>query len=216
MNYEMELKKSILDIIFTLLICILLSGCSNERNCPGCDGMGGFPDDSGWIVCRICNGDKKISSEYYESLTSQPTVNTEPAKVVKYCNICNGTGRFHAPRSVMESECHFCHGTGIADDDRYNTTAALYECIDCGGTGKNQWDGTNCYSCNGTGLSRMSVEDQINSNPPTARGNLCGACGGTTVCPVCHGHAGHRYGDIQYCSSCGNTGKCKWCYGRGF
>ena len=68
-----------------------------------------------------------------------------------------------------------------------NTTANLYTCIYCGGSGKSPFDGNNCNSCYGTGLSYMSIPEQINSNPVKSRGNLFGACGGKTTCPVCRG-----------------------------
>lgn len=198
-----------------LLVCI--SSCSSEKTCPGCSGTGTFIYGEGSITCQYCNGSGKISSDTYDLITSRPEVSNEPVQTKKYCAICQGTGKFHAPNSFIVTDCNICNGTGVAIDDRNNTTANLYTCIDCGGSGKSPWDGNNCNTCYGTGLSYMSIPAQINSNPVKSRGNLCGACGGKTTCPVCRGISSPGYyGDIDYCSACGNTRRCKWCYGRGY
>ena len=59
------------------------------------------------------------------------------------------------------TDCNICNGTGVAIDDRNNTTANLYTCIDCGGSGKSPWDSNNCNTCNGTGLSYMSIPAKL-------------------------------------------------------
>lgn len=211
----MNLKKCSL-IWVTMFLVAFMVGCENKKQCPACNGVGFYTDNrSGVIVdCVVCE-DGKVSTEEYERLTGTRDMDTEPVEVKKYCSICHGTGIFRAPKTIMQYKCTYCQGRGVADDERYNTTAPLYECVDCGGKGRNIYDGTFCSTCYGHGTVYRSVVDQLNSAPPTQSKSLCGACGGSGVCPVCKGYDGHRYGDIRYCSTCGNTGKCKWCYGEG-
>ena len=44
----------------------------------------------------------------------------------------------------------------------------------------------------------------------------CKACGGTGLCPACHGN-GHfvgRDGDVYPCLSCNRSGQCRVCHGQ--
>lgn len=214
--FNMKNLNITLSIFLLTSLFFLLSACSGDKTCPGCGGNGTFAFGESTFACQYCQGAGKISSEEYDFLTSKPKVSNEPVEVRKFCVICKGTGKFHAPQSFIVSDCNICNGTGVAVDERNNTTVSLYECIDCGGSGKSLWDGSSCKNCNGTGLSYMSVAEQINSGPAKTKGNLCGACGGKTVCPICRGNSTPNHGDINYCSACGNTRRCKWCYGRGY
>lgn len=221
---DINIMKRIIELLlFVGMMAIIavmsaaIGGCDSDKTCPGCNGHGALTDGTYTVTCFYCNGEGKVSKEKYEMLTSGPDVDDEPVRTDKYCTMCMGTGKFHAPKSIFVNDCTFCHGTGVADDDRFNTTADLYVCVDCGGKGTNFYGDGQCTTCNGTGMSYLSVEQQLQQGPRSSGRQLCAACGGSEVCPVCHGH--DRYmigGEVPYCSSCGNTGRCRWCYGSGF
>ena len=145
-----------LSIFLLTSLFFLLSACSGDKTCPGCGGNGTFAFGESTFACQYCQGAGKISSEDYDFLTSKPKVNNEPVEIRKFCVICKGTGKFHAPQSFIVSDCNICNGTGVAVDERNNTTVSLYECIDCGGSGKSLWDGSSCKNCNENFLNEYS------------------------------------------------------------
>ena len=210
------MKRSILFLIIGHISAILCAS-GDVQICSKCNGAGyvrglGFSK----YTCSVCKGKGKITTNVTNGSLTKSSTSNKSENIKKICSMCNGCGKFRAPNSIMVSTCSFCKGRGVSLDERYNTTVKVYVCIDCGGRGTSVWDGTSCTNCLGTGYTYSSLEQQINSSPSSSKGSLCGACGGSTRCPVCKGYGGSRYGDVKYCKSCGNTGKCKWCHGRGY
>lgn len=209
----MDCRKT--NITVLLLLLVLFCGCGNGKvDCLGCHGMGVFKNGNSEIECVYCFGEGKLSQTQAESLFPNVYGKSKPISTRKYCIICMGTGKFRVNSYPFESRCTMCGGEGIAADDRMNSNQPLYECVYCHRSGINSFGGGQCTFCKGYGISIFPPQEQERSSGRNSS-ELCGACGGRQVCPVCRVTGGVRYGDIQYCSTCGNTRRCPWCYGKG-
>lgn len=211
----LSVKKS---TVFLCIYFLLLSmGCrDNKVECIGCGGKGVFTYPGGEVVCEYCNGEGKISLTQLAKLLPDREKDDEPIRMGSYCTFCMGTGKFRTNTFPFESVCSMCGGQGISDNPRNNTDKPLYKCVYCEGSGQNPFGGGTCTFCHGYGISLLSPSDQDRmSDRPRQSQSLCGACGGSGVCPACHSSGGVKYGEMRYCSVCGNTRRCPWCYGRG-
>lgn len=150
-------------------------------------------------VCSNCNGTGKV-----------------------LCGFCKGKGHFvyqhfssYPPFSYLKDDvCHHCNQTG------------KIICTWCNGTGRKSQsaDSGNFY---GGGNSSTFYENSSSGNS-SSNSNVytkCNSCGGTGVCPRCHGSKG-TWEDTGYytgsntkswinCPACNGSGKCSICFGRG-
>lgn len=216
----MDMKRIIIRNMFLLCVYILLClGCDNKVKCIGCEGTGIFVYNGGSVTCAFCKGEGEVPKSKMEALLPGGEMDDDPVHTGSYCTFCMGTGKFKTNMFPFESQCSMCGGRGVSDNPQNNSNAPLYRCVFCEGGGKNPFGGGTCTFCNGYGISLLSPSDQDRmierSMGPQGSQSLCGACGGSGVCPVCKSSGGAKYGDMQYCSVCGNTRRCPWCHGRG-
>lgn len=205
-------------MLLAAAVVMVLSSCFDSSvECVGCNGRGVFTFGDLKVECQYCHGAGTISKDMARRLQPGSVVDddAEPVNDGYYCNICMGTGKFRVNTFPFESPCNMCNGRGVSQDSRFNGNAPLYRCVYCNGSGQNMFGDSQCTFCRGYGISLMTPQQQSEMANSRPQQSLCGACHGSTVCPVCKVTGGVDYGGIRYCKACGNTGRCRWCYGRG-
>lgn len=205
-------------LLLAMAVVVVLNSCFDSSvECIGCNGRGVFTFGDVSVQCKYCHGTGTITKELANSLMPEQEdyEDEEPINDGYYCNICMGTGKFRTNSFPFEGTCTMCNGRGVSHDNRFNSNQPLYRCVYCNGSGQNPFGGGQCTFCRGYGISLMTPSQQSEMADRQSKQTICGACHGTTACPVCKVTGGVDYGGIRYCSSCGNTGRCRWCYGRG-
>ena len=214
------MKKSLRKyvMLFATVFAVMLCSCFDSNvKCVGCNGKGEFNFEDVSVQCKYCHGSGTISKDMLNSLMPEQAdyEDEEPINDGEYCIICMGTGKFRTNTFPFESTSSMCNGRGVSNDSRCNSDKPIYRCVYCNGSGQNTYGGSQCTFCRGYGISLMSPSQQDDMADRKPKQSICGACHGTTACPVCKVTGGVNYGGLRYCSSCGNTGRCRWCYGRG-
>lgn len=164
------MKKRLFSLLFLLLLCFSLFGCSSEEPkqsaclacggtkttvCAICHGTGVYGELE--VVCPGCQGEKVLScllcrdeqantSPVVSDDAQDATADEEAPAEQKLCRVCNG---------AKKVDCNYCNGNGTS-------SLAGIEVLCAGCSGQKKVD---CLGCNGSGYQLNFDSDSESSLP---------------------------------------------------